>query len=73
MSNSTLAAVCVYSGIHRFLLFESDLIAKSIQAYSELLENARRADEIQAENEGRMPGQYWVDIEQPKASSPMIN
>ncbi|KIJ56735.1 hypothetical protein M422DRAFT_57385 [Sphaerobolus stellatus SS14] len=72
VSNSTLAAVCVYSRIHEFLLYESELITNSINVYSELLEEARKKDEIQANYEGRLPGQYWVDIEQPKVLSDVL-
>lgn len=66
VSNSTLAAVCVYAGLHEHLLFESHSIESSIQAYSDELDKARRADYARAEREGSLAGQYWVDIEQPK-------
>lgn len=66
VSNSTLAAVCVFAGLHNHLLFESQTIANSIQAYSDELDRASRTDHAQAQREGRQPGQYWVDIEQPK-------
>ena len=69
VSNSTLAAVCVYSGLHEHLLFESPNIASSIQAYSEQLDTVQRMEYDLAENEGRLPGQYWLDIEQPKVTS----
>lgn len=72
VSNSTLAAVCVYSGVHEHLIFESQSIASSIQAYSELLDSARKADEVRSKIEGRLPGQYWVDIEQPKVLSDVL-
>lgn len=68
VANSTLAAVCVYSGFHEYLIFESQAIANSITQYSEALRIAERADETRAKFEGSMPGQYWLDIEQPKVS-----
>ncbi|KAF8591451.1 ribonuclease III [Ramaria rubella] len=72
VSNSTLAAVCVYSGLHAHLLFESHTIASSIQAYSKDLDRARQAEYTRAERESRLPGQYWVDVEQPKVLSDVV-
>lgn len=66
VSNSTLAAICVYAGLHQHLLFESLAIESSIYAYSDKLDKARRADYARADREGTLPGQYWLDIEQPK-------
>lgn len=70
VANSTLAAVCVYSGFHQFLIFESQTIANSITQYSDALRNAEQADKARAKLEGRMSGQYWLDIEQPKVRNP---
>ncbi|GJJ07506.1 hypothetical protein Clacol_001708 [Clathrus columnatus] len=72
VSNSTLAAVCVYSEFHEYLIFESQAIASSINQYSDALRNAQRADEARAKLEGRMPGQYWLDIEPPKVLSDVL-
>lgn len=72
VANSTLAAVCVYSGFHEYLIFESQTIANSITQYSEALRNAERADATRAKFEGSTPGQYWLDIEQPKVLSDVL-
>lgn len=66
VSNSALAAVCVWSGLHHYLLFESPYLEGSIRAYANELEAKQQAEYVQATKEGRPPGQYWLDIEPPK-------
>jgi len=66
VSNSALAAVCVWSGLQKYLLFESSQLEHGIQSYVNEL-NAKQAEEyVLAEQEGRSPGQYWLDLEPPK-------
>jgi endoribonuclease Dicer len=68
VSNSTLAAVCVWSGLQEHLLFESYILAGSIQAYADELKLKQAKEYELAEKEHRTPGQYWLEIEPPKVS-----
>ncbi|EJD00954.1 ribonuclease III [Fomitiporia mediterranea MF3/22] len=72
VSNAALAAVCVWSGLHEHLLFESSALEKSIQSYAVELEQRQLAEHEQAAREDRQPGQYWVDVEPPKALSDVV-
>ena len=66
VSNSALAAVCVWSGLHEFLLYESSLFSTIIPGYAIELRDKQEKEYELAEQEGRSPGQYWLDIEPPK-------
>jgi endoribonuclease Dicer len=66
VSNSVLAAICVWSGLYKHLIYESYVLAKSIREYVIKLEAKQAAEYEAAEREGRAPGQYWLDIEPPK-------
>jgi endoribonuclease Dicer len=69
VSNSALAAICVWSGLQEHLLFDSLALASNMQSYADELK-ARQAKEYKlAEEEGRSPGQYWVDMDPPKVKS----
>ncbi|EPQ59279.1 hypothetical protein GLOTRDRAFT_136195 [Gloeophyllum trabeum ATCC 11539] len=72
VSNSALAAVCVWSGLHKHLLFESRDLANGIQAYEVQLKAKQEEEYRLAREEGRSPGQYWLDIEPPKALSDVV-
>ncbi|KAH8830845.1 hypothetical protein DL96DRAFT_1668523 [Flagelloscypha sp. PMI_526] len=72
VSNSALAALCVWSGLHEHLLFESIYLSSTIQEYITVIKN-RQADEYAAaEREHRNPGQYWLEVEPPKALSDVV-
>lgn len=66
VSNAALAAVCVTSGLHQHLLFESDKLAHDIREYEYLLRRAQTEEYTSAEKEGRPAGQFWHNIESPK-------
>lgn len=66
VSNSALAAVCVWAGLHEHLLFESYPLENNIRAYADDLKTRQKAEYELASQESRLPGQYWVDIEPPK-------
>jgi endoribonuclease Dicer len=66
VSNSVLAAICVWSGLHQHLLYESYVLANSIREYVTKLEAKQAGEYEAAERESRAPGQYWLDIEPPK-------
>jgi endoribonuclease Dicer len=68
VSNSALAAVCVWSGLQEHLLFESYILAGSIQAYADELKVKQAKEYDHAEQEDRPPGQYWLEIEPPKVN-----
>jgi hypothetical protein len=70
VSNSALAAVCVWSGLQEHLLLESYHLASSIQVYADQLKDKQAAEYEAAERDGRSPGQYWLEIEPPKVSEP---
>ena len=72
VSNAALAAVCVWSGLHEHLLFESKTLEENIRAYACELGEKQLAEYEQAESEGRRPGQYWIEIEPPKALSDVV-
>lgn len=68
VSNSALAAVCVWAGLHEHLLFESYVLNADIKAYADDLKRRQETEYEDAQREGRIPGQYWVDVEPPKVS-----
>jgi hypothetical protein len=66
VSNSALAAVCVWSGLQEYLLFESSQLSSSIQSYADELKERQEKEYELAKEEARSPGQYWLDTEPPK-------
>lgn len=66
VSNSALAAVCVWSGLHDHLLFESYNLATSIREYGIALKFKQNQEYETAAKEGRPPGQYWLELDPPK-------
>lgn len=68
VSNSVLAAICVWSGLHKHLHYESHVLANNIREYIKKLEAKQACEYEAAEQEGRAPGQYWLDIDPPKVS-----
>ncbi|KAG1892562.1 hypothetical protein F4604DRAFT_1875874 [Suillus subluteus] len=72
VSNSALAAVCVRTGLHAYLLYESYALGNSIQSYAEQLETKRQEEHHKAVRDGRSPGQYWLDMEPPKILSDVV-
>ncbi|KAI5124869.1 hypothetical protein M0805_007301 [Coniferiporia weirii] len=72
VSNATLAAVCVWAGLHKHLLFESNALDDSIQTYAIALKGKQKEAYEQASRENGPPGQYWVEVEPPKALSDVV-
>lgn len=66
VSNAALAAVCVWSGLHQHLVFESASLAHDVREYASLLQRNQVQEFALAEKEGRLIGQYWHNIETPK-------
>ncbi|KAI0321813.1 hypothetical protein OF83DRAFT_1097304 [Amylostereum chailletii] len=72
VSNAALAAVCISSGLYKYLMFDSQSLATNIESYAVRLEERRRVEYELAAQEGRPPGQYWLDAEAPKAISDVV-
>ncbi|KIK99243.1 hypothetical protein PAXRUDRAFT_30619 [Paxillus rubicundulus Ve08.2h10] len=72
VSNSALAAVCVSCGLHKYLHFDSYTLATVFETYSRQLELKQKQETEAAEREGRNIGQYWLDVEPPKALSDIV-
>ncbi|EGO27424.1 hypothetical protein SERLADRAFT_446652 [Serpula lacrymans var. lacrymans S7.9] len=72
VSNSALAAVCVWSGLHEHILYESFPLAGNIQGYIDELKKKQTEEYELAAREQRTPGQFWLDVEPPKALSDVV-
>jgi len=71
VSNSALAAVSVSTGLHKHLIIGSPHVAGEIREYETLLLQKRQKEYGVAQQEGRSPGQYWLDLEPPKVGRPL--
>ncbi|KXN83705.1 Dicer-like protein 1 [Leucoagaricus sp. SymC.cos] len=71
VSNSTLAAVCVWSGLHRFI-HTTQQLGQTIQNYEKALRSQQAAVFSGAHSEGSSLVQYWKDLEAPKALSDVV-
>lgn len=69
VSNSALAAVCIWAGLDEYLMFEAPVLAHNIRAYAQKLREKQKEEYALAKQEGRAPGQYWLETEPPKVSS----
>ncbi|KAF9226467.1 hypothetical protein BS17DRAFT_775670 [Gyrodon lividus] len=72
VSNSALAAVCVSCGLHKHLHFDSYPLATAFETYVRQLELKEQQEIKAATQEDRNPGQYWLDVEPPKALSDIV-
>ncbi|TFK28818.1 hypothetical protein FA15DRAFT_664885 [Coprinopsis marcescibilis] len=72
VANSTLAALCILSGIHQHVIFGSYHLSKSMGEYAESISRKAEEEYTLAEKEDRPPGQFWTDVEPPKALSDII-
>lgn len=66
VSNSALAAVCVWSGLQEHILFESFVLEDGIKSYVNELKIKQTKEHELAAKEDRPPGQYWLELEPPK-------
>ncbi len=69
VNNIALGALCIECGLDAFIIHDSSSLQKSINAYRTDARKAQKLEYDLAEAEGRMPGQYWVDLEPPKVCS----
>ena len=66
VTNTALATICVETELYKYIIHDSQTLQTSIDEYVRELKKARNMEYQLAESEGRMPGQYWVDVEPPK-------
>ena len=62
VSNQTLAAFCVHIGLHQHMYIDSGDLKTAIQKYVDFLWERQRTEHALAEQEQRLPGQYWLDV-----------
>ncbi|GLB33718.1 putative PAZ domain containing protein [Lyophyllum shimeji] len=72
VSNSTLAAVCVLSGLHKHFQYKSHVLHASIQDYATKLRASQAKEYRNAELEDRPPGQFWLELAAPKVLSDIV-
>ncbi|KIJ70179.1 hypothetical protein HYDPIDRAFT_78543 [Hydnomerulius pinastri MD-312] len=72
VSNSALAAVCVSCGLHKHLHLDSYTLANAFDTYALELISKEQQEIDAAKREGRSIGQYWLDLEPPKALSDIV-
>jgi endoribonuclease Dicer len=72
VSNAVLAAICVSAGLHEHLLFDASLMQDNLEDYVDRITERQEEAHRQAQQDGQSPGQYWVDVEPPKALSDVI-
>lgn len=72
VSNTTLATICVLSGLHTYLQFSSKDLSIATSICVAKVRTLHDTEHKLAENEGRLPCQFWMELELPKAS-PLSN
>ncbi|KAF8076296.1 hypothetical protein FPV67DRAFT_1471163 [Lyophyllum atratum] len=72
VSNSTLAAICVLSGLYEHFLYKSHVLQISIQDYITRLKASQAKEYKNADKEGRPPGQFWLELSAPKTLSDIV-
>ena len=65
VSNQTLATIAVLTGLHEHVLCSPD-VQPAIQLYAHKILLLRDQEYQTADAEGRLPGQFWLDVEAPK-------
>ncbi len=65
VSNSTLAAICVWSGLHKFI-HTTQQLGRVIHDYEKALAVQQDIQYIQARREGGPVERYWKDLDAPK-------
>jgi len=72
VSNHALAAFCVHAGVHEHIRHASPDLGFAIRAYVNKLKGMREKEYQLAASETRLPGQYWLGIDPPKALSDVV-
>lgn len=65
VSNSTLAAICVWSGLHKFI-HTTQQLGRVIHDYEKALAIQQDTQYTQAGKEKRPVERYWKDLDAPK-------
>ncbi|KAG6813492.1 hypothetical protein H0H92_010517 [Tricholoma furcatifolium] len=73
VSNSALAALCVCSGLHEHFVHNSQPLQSSIYDYVLKLKASQAKAYRDAEVEGRLPGQFWEEINAPKVGETCLS
>ena len=66
VSNTTLATICVLSGLYKHLQFASSDLANQITEHVAKIQALHDAEHKAAQKENRLPCQFWVEEEPPK-------
>jgi len=73
VSNNTLAALCVFYGLHKHLTYKSSGLDVHIHKYQEELQRRQRIEDEQLKlNRSKTSGGYWAEVEAPKVLSDML-
>ncbi|CAL1702186.1 unnamed protein product [Somion occarium] len=70
--NTTLATICVFTGLYEHIQYASRDVEKSIQLFANKIKILRGQELEQAKAEGRQPGQYWLEVPAPKVLSDVV-
>jgi endoribonuclease Dicer len=70
VANSILATICVHAGLHKYILHNSNALRDSIDTYASDITVRRDAEYAAAAEQGRVPKQYWLELEPPKVTLP---
>lgn len=63
VSNSTLATLCVRSGIHELVDVRAHRLGDTLDRFAKEVDAKHQEEHILAAKEKRPPGQYWLDLE----------
>ena len=66
VTNSTLATICVLTGLHDYVQHSSPDLSRNIAMYAETIRRIRDEEDKQSKAEGRVPIQFWAEVEAPK-------
>lgn len=69
VSNNALATICVLTGLYETLQYASSDLATSITVYAAKIRALRDEEHKLAEKDHRLPRQFWLEVEPPKASA----
>jgi endoribonuclease Dicer len=65
-ANTTLAAICIESGLYRHMHAGPPTTTSAVAGYAARLDVARRQEQARLAQEGQRPGQFWVNLDEPK-------
>ncbi|KAI0698923.1 hypothetical protein BC835DRAFT_1333420 [Cytidiella melzeri] len=71
VSNQTLAALCVVTGLHEAAQCSGD-IGRAITGYAKRINTLKDQEYKRARVAGQLPGQFWLEAEPPKILSDIV-